>query len=139
MWSKTVKTPLETTQTHSERFKTVNTYVLAWIWDIFFVLLQLYIVFQWFDQKLYQLKIEGAIFAKKWLSVIPDFLFFADELRISEKQQHCRVGRQRSIAAIFFSKFFHLDIFWTRSRRRKIAIFRKVFWGKKVKPENNML
>ena len=130
MWSKTVQTPLETTQTHSEHFKTVNTYVLASICDIFFVYLQLYILFEWFDQKLYQLKIEGAIFAKKWLSVIPDFLFFADELRISEKQQHCRVGRQQSIAAIFFSKFFDFDFFRAPSCVSKITIFRKLFWGK---------
>ena len=124
------ETASATTWRHWERSKTCNICVRVVFYYISMFFLQLFLLSTRFHQELHQSYIEAAIFTKKWLSVIVDFGFFVSELRISEQQQHCRVGRQLSIAAIFFSKFFDFDFFRDPSCDRKITIFRKVFWGK---------
>ena len=115
---------------HWEHSKACNICVWVVFYHICIFFPQLYLVSTRFHQKLHQSDIKAAIFTKKWLSVIVDFEFFVSELRISEQQQHCRVGRQLSIAAIFFSKFFDFDFFRAPSCVRKITVFRKFFWGR---------
>ena len=131
------ETASATTWRHWERSKTCNTCVWVFFYHVSMFFLQLFLLSTRFHQKLHQSYIEAAIFTKKWLSVIVDFRFFVSELRISEQQQHCKVGRQLSIAAIFFSKFFVFDFFRDPSCDRKITIFGKVFWGKNGTSWNN--